>query len=63
MDSLPYLAILRLSASAISVSASSQLIRLNLPSPRLPTHFIGYFKRSGLYTRRLIERPRKQART
>ena len=34
--------------STIQSSASSQVIRLNLPSPRSPTRSMGYFTRSGL---------------
>ncbi len=41
----------------------SNFDRSNLPSPRLPTRFIGYFRRSGWFIRRRMERPREQART
>ena len=50
------------SLSAMVEIASSQLICSNLPSPRLPTRFIGYSRRSGLFSQRRIERPRRQAR-
>ena len=42
--------------------ASSQLMGSNLPSPRLPTRFMGCVRRSGWFSQRRIERPRRQAR-
>ncbi len=49
-------------ASAISPSASSQVIRCHLPPPRSPTRFSGYFSRSEPYMTRLKQEPFWQPR-
>ena len=51
-----------LSLPATVSTASSQLMRSNLPSPRSPVRFMGYCRRFALYTRPTWLSPFEQMR-
>jgi hypothetical protein len=58
----PRFSVVSMSLSAISVSASSQEMRFHLRSPRAPTRFNGYLRKSGCFTQEQYTAPFWQPR-